>query len=123
MNDMHQRPYEKLIVWKEAHALCLMIYTITKSFPADERFRLVGQMCRSAYGVPMNLAEGNAKHSSKEKARFFETAIGSLEELHYQCKLAKDLSYITQIQFDSIEDQIHKTSYLLNKLYSSIHPL
>jgi four helix bundle protein len=116
----HERPYEKLIAWKEAHALCLMIYDLTKSFPSDERFRLVNQMCRSAYGVPMNISEGNMKRSEKEKAHFFEIGIGSLEELHYQCKLAKDLKYINEEKFSEIDDHIQRTSYLLTKLRNSV---
>ena len=55
---MHVRPYEKLIVWQEAHKLCLRALDLTGKFPKDERFRLVHQMCKSAYSVPMNIAEG-----------------------------------------------------------------
>lgn len=120
--ENHERPYEKLVAWKEAHELCLMIYALTKLLPVDERFRLVSQMCKSAYSVPMNIAEGNVKRSNKDKAHFFEIAIGSLEELHYQCKLSKDLMYISKEQFETTEKQIHKTSYLLTKLHSSIVP-
>jgi four helix bundle protein len=117
---MHQRPYEKLITWQEAHKLCLSTYTVTKFFPKDERFRLVNQMCKSAYGVPMNIAEGNMRRTVKGKAYFFEIAMGSLEELHYQYKLAKDLGYISQEIFIAANDQINKTSYLLTQLRSSI---
>jgi four helix bundle protein len=117
--NMHVRPYEKLIVWQEAHKLCLWIYELTKSFPKDERFRLVNQMCRSSYGIPMNIAEGNSKMSRKEKAHFYEIALGSLEELHYQCVLAKDLKYISESQFTEGDDAIQRVSYLLTKLRKS----
>jgi hypothetical protein len=33
--------FEDLEVWQKAHGLVLEIYTITKTFPGDERFRLV----------------------------------------------------------------------------------
>lgn len=114
------RPHEKLIVWKEAHALCLEIYSQTKEYPTDERFRLVSQMCRSAYSIPMNIAEGNARRSKKEKLRFFEISQGSLEELHYQCLLSKDLAYITEEVFQQLDDHIQRISYLFNKLRSSL---
>lgn len=117
---MHTRPYEKLIVWKEAHDLCLWVYKQSRSFPDHERNRLVGQMCRSAYGVPMNIAEGNAKRTKKDKARFFDIAIGSLEELHYQCRLARDLSYLSPQLFADADDRIQRTSFLLTKLRSAV---
>ena len=90
----HERPYEKMVVWREAHVLCLRVYELTKKFPPEERFRLVNQMCKSASSVPTNITEGNAKRSTKEKLHFFEIAEASLEELHYQCRLSLDLNYI-----------------------------
>ena len=113
---MLERPYQRLIAWQEAHKLCLWTYKITKSFPTEERFRLVNQMCRSASSVPTNIAEGNAKRSAKEKAHFFEIALCSLEELHYQCFLSKDLKYLHREQFAEVDDMVKRTSFLITKL-------
>ncbi len=118
---MHIRPYQKLIVWQEAHALCIWIYTISKLFPSDEKFRLVHQLCKSAYSVPMNIAEGSGKSSAKERAHFYEIASCSLEELHYQSFLAKSLSLITESDFQKTDEHIQRTSYLLTKLRQSLH--
>jgi four helix bundle protein len=117
---MAERPYMKLIVWKEAHALCRSIYHVTKLLPQDERFGLCSQMRRASYSIPMNIAEGNMRRSKKEKSRFIEIAMGSLEELHYQCLLSKDLEYIDQDQFDKCDDHVQRVSYLLTKLRSSL---
>ncbi|MEK7137510.1 MAG: four helix bundle protein [Patescibacteria group bacterium] len=115
-----QRPYEKLVAWQEAFNLCLWIYELTKKFPSEEKFALVSQMRRSAYSVPMNLAEGNVKHSKKDKARFFENALASLEELHCQCRIALGLHYITQDDFKKADDHIQRVGYLIYKLRSSL---
>ena len=117
---MDQRPYEKIIAWQEAHLLCTSLYKITKSFPSEEKFSLVNQMRRSAYGVPMNIAEGNARRSSKEKLRFLEISQASLEELHYQCRLSKDLDYISSEVFLKIDKHIQRVSYLLMRLRGSL---
>ena len=117
---MPERPYEKLIAWQESFKLCLEIYTLTKKFPSEEKFGLVSQMRRSAYSVPMNIAEGNGKRSGKEKAHFLETALCSLEELHCQRRIALGLSYITEGDFKKADEHIHRVSYLINKLRSSI---
>ncbi len=115
-----QRLYEKLIVWQEAHRLCLAIYKHTNNFPDSEKFNLVSQMRRSSYGITMNLAEGNGRRSLKEKKRYVDIAIGSLEELHYQCLLAKDLGYIDLTIFATLNDQVQRTGYLLHQLSNSL---
>jgi four helix bundle protein len=117
---MHERPYEKLIVWQEAYKLCLSIYKVTCTFPSEEKFALVSQMRRSAYSVPINIAEGNTKSSLKEKGRFFEIAHASLEELHCELRLSLDLEYIQKDQFDLLDGHIQRTSFLLMKLRSSL---
>ena len=117
---MRQRPYEKLIAWQEADKLCLWIYQMTTKFPAHELYGLRSQMRRASYSVPTDIAEGNARRSQKDKAHFFERAISSLEELHYQCKLAFKLSYITEKELEKTDDMIQRTGYLLMKLRSSI---
>jgi len=88
-------------------------------FPSDERFGIISQMRRSAYSVPINIAEGNMKSSRKEKAHFLEIAQSSLEELHCECKLSLDLQYLTIEDFKKIDEQVNRVSYLLTKLRSA----
>lgn len=113
---MQFRPYEQLIVWKKSHELCLHIYRVTKKLPKEEQYNLVNQMRRSSYGVPTNIAEGNARRLPRDKARFFEIGLSSLEELHYQCRLSHDLDYIDQSKFEELAELIRSVSYLLTKL-------
>lgn len=117
---MHIRPHEHLITWKEAHRFTLAIYRITTEFPASEKFSLVDQLRRSATSIPTNIAEGNAKRSTKERNRYFEIAHASLEESHYQCRLSYDLRYINLDSFNALDDHIQRISYLLTKLQTSL---
>lgn len=73
-------------------------------------------MRRSTTSVPFNIAEGNVKRSSGDKIRYFDIAAASLEELHCEIMLSKDLKYIPLECFQSIDKQIHRVSYLLMKL-------
>ena len=110
------RPYQKLIAWQEAHKLCRWTHELVRTFPYAERNRLIDQMCRSSYSVPTNLAEGSGKKSQKERRHYYEIAHCSLEELHYQLFLCRDLKYVSDQQFIDAEDRIRRTSYLINRL-------
>ncbi len=120
---MHQRPYEKLIVWKEAYSLCLSVYRLTLNFPSHERFGLVSQMRRASSSVPLNITEGNTKRSNREKIRFIDIALGSLEELHCASRLSRDLDYLTSENFLDINRSTHRVSYLLTRLRLSLASL
>ena len=47
------------------------------------------QLYRAATSISLNLSEGNAKASVKEKKRFYQTAYCSLQECKTVLKLAK----------------------------------
>lgn len=117
---MAERAYSKLIAWQAAHRLCLWVYGITNNFPAHERFALGQQMRRAAYSVPTNIAEGNIRRTRKDKSHFMVIALGSLEEVHYQCRLAYDLQYIDEHAFKYVDEEVHRVSYLITKLKSSL---
>jgi four helix bundle protein len=116
---MEERRYQRLVAWQEAYALCLDIYRLSKKFPSEEKFALTSQLRRAASSVVLNTAEGNAKRSSKEKIRFFETALASLDEVHCVCLLAKDLSYCDDEDLVRIGKSIEYVSVLLTKLRAS----
>jgi four helix bundle protein len=83
--------FRNLKVWEKAHALTLDVYRTTRSFPSDERFGLTNQLRRSCSSVPANLAEGCARFSDIDFARFVNNAAGSASETDYHLLLARDL--------------------------------
>ena len=117
---MHIRPYQKLIVWREAHELCKWVYRITEVYPSQERYRLVDQLCRASASVPTNIAEGATRRSSKERYHYYEIASTSLEEVYYELLLSKDIGYLSEGDFDIADDKIKRISYLIRKLQDSL---
>ncbi|WP_299212856.1 four helix bundle protein [uncultured Dokdonia sp.] len=93
--------FEKLNVWQKSRQLSVAIYTLTKSFPDEERFGLISQMRRCAVSVSSNIAEGSGRHSSKDKARFTEISYSSLLELLNQLILSQDLELISEEHIDN----------------------
>jgi four helix bundle protein len=86
--------FEQLMVWQKAHALVFEVYRATARFPGDEKFGLVSQMRRAAVSVPANIAEGWKRSGPNDKARFYNIAQASLEELRYYFILCRDLNFI-----------------------------
>jgi len=86
--------FEKQEVWILTKKLTVFVYSITKPFPEDERFGLISQMRRAAISVCSNFAEGNAKKSGKEKARYTEISYCSLMELLNQAIISHELKYL-----------------------------
>jgi four helix bundle protein len=113
-------PWKDLLVWQKSHLLVLEVYQITESFPEKERFGLIQQIRRSSVSVAANIVEGKSRKTDKEFSAFLHNSRGSLEETRYHMLLARDLKYITDDQYDSVERLATETSYLLNKLISTI---
>lgn len=67
------------------------VYQLTSRFPSDERFGLVAQLRRAAVSIPSNIAEGQARKSTREFVQFLSLAEGSLAEVDTQLLLSERL--------------------------------
>lgn len=112
--------FRDLKVWQEAHKLNLMIYDVTKKFPKEEMFGLTNQTRRSSVSISANIVEGNGRFYFKESLRFLYIARGSLYETEGHLILAKDIRYITEEEYQRIQDQIELVAKLTNGLIRSV---
>jgi four helix bundle protein len=108
--------FTDLIVWQEGHKLVVLIYTLTKTFPKEEKYSLVDQMRRAATSVTSNIAEGFGRQTYKEKVQFYYQAKGSLTELKNQIFIAKDINYLNQDQIVWLMKQSNCVDQLLQGL-------
>jgi four helix bundle protein len=106
--------FEKLEAWKTAKKLAIRCYEVTKSFPKEEQFSLTNQIRRAAISIVSNIAEGSSRTTSKDKAHFFQMAIGSLYELKTQFLVAEELKFIQKSDFCVINETIVRTLKLIN---------
>jgi len=97
--------FKKLEVWRKGHALVLNVQRITAKMRRGEIAALRGQMMRAAMSIPTNIVEGNSQESSKEFVRFLGFSLNSSSELEYHLILARDLSGISQSDFNSLSAQ------------------
>jgi four helix bundle protein len=105
------KSFRDLVVWQKAHALVLEIYGFTACFPRHETFGLSSQMRRAAVSIPANIAEGFRKRGKADKARFMNTAEGSIEETRYYLLPAQDLGYG---RTETLMNALEEVSRLLN---------
>ena len=67
---MAVKNYTELLVWQKAMELTAEVYRIVKKLPKEELFALSAQMRRAAVSIPSNIAEGQARISTKEFLNF-----------------------------------------------------
>lgn len=72
------------------------IYSLTRSFPVEEKFALTQQMRRSAVSIPSNIAEGHNRRSLKIYLNHLDISLGSLNECLTQIEIATRLHYLSQ---------------------------
>ncbi len=108
--------YEELIVWQKAMDLAEETYRIVKLLPKEEMYALSDQMRRAAISIPSNIAEGQARHSTKEFLNFLSIARGSVAELHTQYLICVRLQFLTN-------DTIKRASALLEEVGKMLNTL
>ncbi len=117
---MLQLSHKKLDVYQIALKLVKEVYTITQTFPAEERFLIVNQVRRAAISVCSNLAEGSARKSKQEKIRFFEISRSSAVEIDTQFEIVLILQYMKNDQISQLEQYLESVFRMTSKLISNL---
>jgi len=112
--------FTELHVWQRSHALSLVVYRLTKSFPHDERFGMTLQVRRAIVSVESNIAEGAKRKSNNDYARFLNLAEGSLAETESLLRLAKDLEFGARDIIDRWVTECDEISRMLYALRLSV---
>ena len=113
-------PFEKLEVWHKSIDFADTVYRVTKQFPDDERFGLTSQMRRAAVSVASNIAEGSARYSRDDFARFVEIATGSLFEVVAQSVIDRRQNYLTEAQYHELYALAETQGRMLSGLRRSL---
>lgn len=79
------------------------VYTISTTFPSDERFGLTSQIRRAAVSVPSNIAEGQAHGLIRGCLHYFRIALGSLAEIETQLEVAIRRNFTTRERCADLE--------------------
>jgi four helix bundle protein len=121
MSDRPQaRTVEQLHVFHLAHNLVLRVYALTQDFPSVEKFGLVAQMRRAAASIPANLIEGGARQSRAEYRQFVGVARGSTAEMRYHLLLSRDLGYLREPEYETVQRDYDRIARMLTRLSQAL---
>src|SRR5574344_2191810 len=111
--------YQELIVWQKAMEMTKQIYLVVKKLPKEELYALSDQMRRAAISIPSNIAEGQARNSTKEFLQFLAIATGSKAELETQLLLCVKVGYLADTDISEAMQMLQEVSKMLNALSKS----
>jgi len=86
--------HTKLLVWQRARALVVNTHEAASTFPSGTVPGLRAQLMRATMSISANIAEGAAKSSRRDFARYLEIAAGSASEAEHHMTIAGDLGVI-----------------------------
>ena len=95
-----------------ADPLAKEIYKFTFLLSQKYQFSIGEQLRRSSLSVVLNIVEGYARKSDKEKKHFYHISFGSLKETQYLLKFIEDLELIS---LEKINKNIQPSFYMVNR--------
>lgn len=108
--------FQNLVVWQKAHALTLATFEQCEALSGNIATVLRNQLVRSVMSVQSNIAEGSAKQSDREFARYIRISMGSATETENHFLLARDYSLIAKTEVESLIKQVKDVRKMLTGL-------
>ena len=114
------RSYRDLEVWQVAMQLVVEVYSISQSFPKDERFGLTAQIRRAVVSIVANIAEGHGRGSRLEYRQLASVARGSVTEVSAELDVAEVLQYANTAVLGPARGHADSISRMLTTLRRSL---
>jgi four helix bundle protein len=108
--------YRKLEVWQKAFGLTVDTIREADSIVGRTASIVRDQMVRSVLSIPSNIAEGSAKRSDREFARFVRIALGSATETENHLLVVSALNFMDADVCARFEGEIEDIRKMLTGL-------
>jgi four helix bundle protein len=106
--------FEELELWKKLRVFKFEICKSAKHFPADEKFKLTGQLIRSARSINSLLAEGHGRFTYPDQIHYCIQARGSLSETINHLIDAYDENYLAETTLKDYKIKGKEIELMLN---------
>ena len=114
------RNFRNYPVWQIAVDYATKVYKTTSEMPWFEKKGLCDQLQRAAVSISSNIAEGSAKPSDAEYAKFLDTSLGSAYEVETQLTIAHNIGYISDEIFSDLLNEVQSIEKQLTAFIRSI---
>lgn len=106
--------FEDLELWKKVRLFKIQISELVRTFPSEEKFRLVDQLLRSSRSINALISEGHGRFTYPDQIHFCIQARGSLSETVNHLIDAFDENYITEEQLLTWKEKAKEIERVLN---------
>jgi four helix bundle protein len=120
MATLPKPPHEDIRAWQACYRLAIEVYKVSGSWPPHERYGLTAQVRSAAYSAGANIAEGVARRGSRELHRFLGVALGSLAEIGFALRLARDIGILTHADWERLEAAREEAGRLTGALAKAV---
>jgi four helix bundle protein len=107
------KDFKKLLIWQLGMEIVDKVYEVASVLPSEEKYGMRSQMTRSAVSIPSNIAEGSAKASQKDYARFLEISLGSVFELETHSLVVQRRQWVEEKQMNELLALIKREQQML----------
>ena len=112
--------FKTLLAYQKSFDLAMMVFQISKSFPAEERFVLTSQIVRSSRGVCSAIAEAYRKRSYEKHFRSKLTdADSENSETQLWLDFALACNYISKEEQKDLQHRSEEVGKLLNYMINN----
>ena len=106
--------FRELEAWQRCREIRKKVWTLTRKFPPEEKYRLTDQMVRSSRSATNCIAEGYGRFHFQENIQFCRHARGSLYELIDHVLVAEECRYMTKSEARELIEEIEAAIRVLN---------
>ena len=115
--------YKDLIVWQKSIEFAILVIDHAEKLSQSKRhFRLIEQLEAAVTSIPMNIAEGKGRNSTKEYRHFLMIARGSLYETMTILEIFRLKGWVSQEDYLSLEIRSDEIGKMINGLYGKLRP-
>jgi len=114
--------YKDLIVWQKSMEFAVSVIEYAENLSCTKRhFRLIEQLEAAVTSIPMNIAEGKGRQTTKDYCHFLTYARGSLYETMTLLEIFKLKGWITSEEFSLLENQSNQIGKIINTILRKLY--
>jgi four helix bundle protein len=113
--------YKDLLVWQKSIEFASQVIDQAENLVSERKhYRLLEQLEAAATSIPMNIAEGKGRHSTKELKHFLMIARGSLYETMTLLEIFQLKGWINKSDFQKLNEKAVEISKMITAIHRNL---